>query len=205
MNELLKRVFSRISPYTLRARRVSETLWGKFNHLSKRERNISIVATAVLMVVTADFAVVRPLKSSLASLDHKIKDTENLVLRNLKVAGQKPELDKVYQRMQESMQDSHANDEEIRSSMLKDIESLARENGIYLSEVKPQVSNETPRFKEFAVRVQMECRMEPLMRFLADILKRQKLYTVDSFRITPHPEDVHKIKATVTLSRVVFR
>ena len=205
MIEILKQALARTSPYVLRAKRASETLWNQFNHLSKRERNIFILTAAVIFTMLADYTVVRPLRRSLASLDNKIKQTETMALHNLRSAAQKPELDKVYRKIQESIQDSRADDEEIRSSMLKDIESLAREHEIYLSEVKPQVSNETPRYKEFSVRMQMECPMEDLMRFLSGLMRTRKLYTVESFRITPHPEDVQKIKTNITVTRVVFR
>jgi len=205
MKKMISAALAKLELFVTAFKKNAEKLWSKFNNLSARERNISILAAAVVLLMFADAVVVRPLRQSIISLHQKIAEQEKKALRNLSAAAQKPDLDSIYSGLRRNIQGVAANDEEIRSSILNDIESFARSCEIYLLEVKPQVSSENGRFKEFSVRLQLEGRMEKLMQFFVEFIKTQKLYTVESFRITPHPEDVHKIKAAVSISRVVFR
>lgn len=203
--KFLSPVLAKFSSVPGNVQKATQALWGKFNNLSKTERRFLIVAILVLSALFVDSGIVRPLRANMEALNQKIKETEKKVMRDLKSASQKPDLEKIYAKLQQDISDSRVSDEEIRSSMLHDIEQFAGSDQIYLSEVKPQVSTETTEFKQFSVRMVMECHAEELMRFFSELMKTHKLYTIDSFRITPHPEDVHKIKATVTVGRVVLR
>jgi Tfp pilus assembly protein PilO len=181
-----------------------QALWSRFHAMSPRERRIIVVAGVVLGVLFVDTAVIKPMRGHLSSVERKIRETEVIAIRNLRNTAQKADLNTLYQRLQQDIPDLRAGDEEIRASLLRDVESFARSNEVYLADVKPQISTESDLSKEFSVRLQVECRMDQLLSFFADLAQTRKLYAIESFRIYPHPEDVNKVKASLAVTRVVL-
>lgn len=182
-----------------------ESLWGMLNKLSGRERKLAIATATVVFFLVLNFGIVQPIRNNIKNLNRKILLQEKKVMENLSSGSQKSQVDSIYLRLTQEMDAAKADDEEIRSGMLHDIEEAARANGIYLSEVKPQVSSEGETFKAFNIRMQAEGRAEQLTKFFSDLVKTKKLYYVETLRITPHPDDVNKVKATISLVRAVVQ
>lgn len=201
----LHKVLEYLRPFKVRARLGMENLTTRFQLLSPREKKAVIVSTAVLGIFLADAVVIHPWIDNLRRLDEKISMQEKQTMHHLRSVGQKSKVDQVYLRLWQSLDSSDRTDDEIRATMLRDIEEQARANGLNLSEVKPQVSSEGGEIKTFSVRLQADGRMPDLALFFAELVKKRKLYFIESFRITPHPEDLNKIRAGVVVNRAFFR
>ena len=195
---------NKLSPLVFLVRSNADKVWTKFQTLSLRERRIAVAAFLVMIFIGVDRGVVEPLQSNLKMLNTKIQAQEKQSLRQFRSVTMKPQIDEAYLRLVENIDAAKASDEEVRSAMLHDIESFARQENMNLSEVKPQVSDERGSFKEFSVRMQVDGTLRELVRFFMDLIKTRKLYYVASFRITPHPDDMDKIRANVSIGRGVF-
>ena len=177
----------------------------RMNRLSRRERRVVFLVTAVLGLFFSDYAVIHPIQRNSQALNQKITLEEKQLFKNMQNVAQKSSVDAFYLRLLGDIDVPNTTDEEIRSSMLHDIELLARSSDVYLSEVKPQVSNEHEHFREFSVRMQVEGGMDKIISFFAELVKTKKLYYVENFQVQPHREDVNKVKATVSIARAVLQ
>lgn len=182
----------------------SEFLWNRFNQLSKRERRAAGATLAVISLWILDAAILKPIQKNIDGLNQKISVEEKKVMHNVRSVEQKPRVDVLLSQLTQRVDFSSESDEKTRASMLEDIEKYARERRIYLTEVKPQVSEQEAGHKEYRIRIQMEGVMSELLSFLADLVRTRKLYRVENLRIVPHAEDVNKVKATVTVNRVII-
>lgn len=198
-------LIERVKPLWIRARQRAENLAERFQLLSTREKRALIAAAAILGVFLLDFVIVRPWLNNLRQLGEKIAVQEKQTLHHLRSVAQKSSVDSIYAQVWQSLDLSETTDDQIRAGLLRDVEELARGNNLYLSEVKPQVSSEDKEFKIYSVRIQADGNLENLGLYFADLIKKRKLYFIESFRITPHPEDLNKIRATVVVSRSIFR
>lgn len=182
-----------------------EQLMGRFHSLSTRERNFILAALGIVSIMLVDVAVIRPIRGSIRSLNEKISAQEQETMQHIRSLAQKPKIDRAYSDLISRLNISDSTDDEVRTSMLHDIEQTARTDNMYLSEVKPQVSQDNGDFREFSVRMQIDGRLDELLRFFADLVKTKKLYAVQSFHIAAHPEDLNKIRATVVISREMMK
>ncbi len=174
-----------------------------FNQLSRREKSIFLAAAIFVLTWGLDAAVMRPLRGNFKSLEAKILSEEKEAIHGVRSVAQKTYVTEIYQKLSQSLDTLSGDAEEIRSSLLQDIEQKAREQHVYLTEVRPQVSAEREDLTEFSARVQAEARLEDVLRFLAALVKTRKIYVIDSIRIIPHQEDLNKVKAFISLSRLV--
>ena len=201
----MNKIIEKLKELVLRARGGFEWAVNRFNQFSPREKNIAVFTGLALSLFLVDAAIVRPLKNGLTSLNEKISIQEKKTLHQIRSLAQKPQIDTSYIKILDSIEIPKDSDEEIRTGMLRDIEQFARSSNLYLSEVKPQVSIEKGDYDEFSVRMQVDGTLEELMMFLSELVRTKKLYAVDTLRMTPHPDDYNKIRATIALKRTVFR
>lgn len=182
----------------------SSGLWSRFSAMPKRQKNLFILTLAVLGIWFVFYGIAKPIQQSVLGVSEQISFKEKLATRNIKDASQKTKIDSIYSNLIQSIGMSPEGSEEVRASMLHDIDSFARSHNVSLTEIKPQVSSEHDRFVEFFVRTQAEGSTKDVFSFFNELLKAKKLYYIDSLRMTPHPEDVNKIKASVSIGRTAI-
>jgi Tfp pilus assembly protein PilO len=182
-----------------------ERAWAHFQTLSLLQRRLAAAAGLLVFLVVMEQGILKPLNGTIRSLDTKIAAAELKSLQTRKSVLQKPGIEQAYAQLVQSVDFSTTTDEQVRAAMLRDIESLAREMQMNLSDVRPQISVDRSQYKEISVRLQVDGTLSQLARFFAGRLVRtRRLYSIDSFRITPHPEDIHKIRANITIARAFF-
>jgi Tfp pilus assembly protein PilO len=201
----MKNILDKIKELITRARGGFEWMVNRFNQFTPREKKIAVFSGIAIGIFLVDALIVRPLKTGIESMNQKISIQEKKTLHQIRSLSQKPKIDASYIKILDSIEIPKDSDEEIRTSMLRDVEQFARASNLYLSEVKPQVSLEKGDYDEFSVRMQVDGTLEELMTFLAELVRTKKLYSVDTLRMVPHPDDHNKIRASITLLRTVFR
>ncbi|MBF0253547.1 MAG: type II secretion system protein M [Candidatus Omnitrophica bacterium] len=180
-------------------------LTDRFNALSRRERTVLSAALVLVLLVVSDYGVIRPLARSISELRETILLRERAALHNMSSLAQKPLLDAIRSLMLQRLDLTDTDPESIPSSMLHDLELKARSHGLELKEVKPQAPDiGEGGAGEYRVRMQVESTMRQWVLFMADLVRTKKLYTIEEYRMLPHPTDVNKIKSYVTVKRVVF-
>jgi hypothetical protein len=181
-----------------------ESLLRRFQTLSKSEKSFAAAAAALIIIFLADAAVIRPIRTGMKELEEKIRVVELATTHSVRSISQKARIDNLYLSVLGEVERSNAPDEELRSDMLKDVEGLARSSGLDLSEVKPQISVDKGEYRDFAVRIQADGDLQQLSNYFARLVSTKKMYLIDSFRVVTHPEDLNKIRATVTVVRRLF-
>ncbi len=177
----------------------------RFSALSTREKRIFAVACIAVSATLVYYGIVQPIHKSLEEMRKKIFTQERVAIANMRDVTQKLQMDPVYRQLLDSIGLRVSGDsDELRSTVLQDLEQFARSRGISLTEVKPQAPVERGNFKDFFVRAQAEGNMEQLLNFLADLIEARKMYFIESIKITPHGDDVNKIKVNVSIGRAVI-
>lgn len=178
--------------------------WDTFSRLSPREKRYFVAAAVALSLAFVQFGIIRPIQHSLFVLQERISAEEKKTVYNLRNLAQKPQVDVLYLGLLESIGMSGASSDEIRSSMLHDVELSARSHNISLTDVKPQIATDRESFRDFYLRAQAEGKMEEIVIFFTELVKMKKLYYIESVKITPHPDVEGKIKANISIGRAVL-
>lgn len=179
--------------------------WRWYSARPKRERVLIACVAGVLAMLAAEFIFIEPLRRAAGGLEEDIRLHETQALQNMRTMSLKPSVDNVFATLLQQSELQGRDDEEIRSTMLQDIETMARAHNLYLGEVKPQISRDSGAFEEFLVRVQVEGRMEEVMQFFNELFSGRRLYYIETFRASPHPEDLNKVKVNAQVIRAILK
>ena len=133
--------------------------------LAKRERLVLYFTLALFSIMLLERIVFKPLAGRLALLDREIEIQKMKLLKAKATAGGKEQILKDYNDLSPYLK-LKGSDEEVMSEFLKEIEKLARESSVSLSEIKPRSTETKENFKEYAVEVRTEATMPQISDFL---------------------------------------
>ncbi len=179
-------------------------LWSGFDAMPIKRKNQIFAVIVFFVGVFIYFVVLQPMQQAVVKLDKQIKTKEKLAAKNIQDVAQKPKVSDVYFRLLSAVAMPPGGNEDIRAAILRDIELSSRSNAISLTEIKPQVSTESDGFTLFFMNAQAEGALSQLTLFLTDLLRKEKLYFIDSLRVSPHPEDVNKVRANISIGRAAL-
>jgi len=174
-----------------------------FLNLSKRERLILYVAAGFISLTILDRLIVNPVLSKMRSLDEGIKQEITRIKRDLHILAQKDRIikeSKKYARY--SIEDTP--EEEITTSLLKEIENLANENSVYLIDIKPSGIKEETVYSKYFVKISCEAQMEQIINFMYNIEKSSNLLNIEQYNITPKSEGSSIAQCSMVISRAVI-
>ncbi|MFH1963635.1 MAG: type II secretion system protein GspM [bacterium] len=131
-----------------------------FKQLTKRERILSYLAVLVLSSFFAYTYVIEPVREYLQNLNQQIMIKELRAKKNLKILAKKERVLKEYEKVAERWKGKGSLEEEMTDT-LKEIESQARETGLNIIDIKPQLPEVLPpgHYRELFIIVESECKI----------------------------------------------
>jgi len=167
--------------------------------LARRERLILYFALALFSIMLLERFIFKPLSNRLTLLDREIEIQKMKLLKARATAGGKEQILKDYNDFGVYLK-LKGSDEEVMSEFLKEIEKLARESSVSLSEIKPRSTENKGNFKEYAVEVHTEAAMSQIFDFLYRLdnsvllLRVQKL----SLKVRDETSDILRVTLLIT-------
>ena len=162
------------------------------------------MCTVAVLLMLGDMFVLWPVLAKLAELRHEIELKKIQVAQNESILAQadivRTEIDKAFLY---TVQKAPTGDEEERA-IGTELESLARESGVRITQSKPQGVRHSEFEDEHIVRIEIEAETDKLILFLHGIqeslqllrIKRMDLKASEKFPDT-------EIKATLVISKAV--
>lgn len=173
-----------------------------FNRLSKRERLIAIVTTAVVLILVTDQLVVRQILRSVNSLDQQAKDLENNIQRSIRMLSQKEHMIAEIEKYKVYSVETKSTEEET-VALLKHIEELANQSSVNLLYAKPAGSKSDEAVKKFVMTLECEGQMAQMIRFFYEIENSALLLKIDKFTLQPTASGSSVVKCGATVSRAI--
>ena len=107
-----------------------------------------------------------------------------------------------YQKYLEYIQRSGSDEEEV-AKILGEIESLARQSTVYLEDMKPLKPKEIDFYKEYAVEIEAEARMQSLVSFLYQLNMSSQLLRVEKLRLNLSKSGSDILKVSMLITKVL--
>jgi Tfp pilus assembly protein PilO len=170
--------------------------------LSKEEKLIFFIAVSFAIIAFLDRVVFHVIFSKMATLDEQIKMQQTLIKKNLRILSEKDailNLDKEYSVY--SVQ-AKSQEEEI-SGILKEIENLASQAAVYMSEIKPAGLKDEKVFRKYSIILNCEATMEQIANFMYRMENSNTLFTIDNYSLAVKDKEKGTLKCTMTVSKVV--
>ena len=171
--------------------------------LSGREKFFFYGAAIFIFLVVLDKAFIGPSFSKIKSQDEEIKEKKLIIKKDLRILALKDTIGKERQKYENYFTKSGSLEEE-KTSILKEIENIANDNGVYLIYVRPgEIITEGP-FKNFIINLSCEAEMPQVASFLYFIESSSKLLTIDRYVVIPKAEGSSIAQCRITISKILL-
>lgn len=170
--------------------------------LSRKEKIGLGISLVFLAAAFLDRLMIHPLRIRFHRLDQQIRISEKQVGGDVRNVRQKDLVSEEYERYLPYIKRS-GSDEEEAARLLGEIEALARKSSVYLVDMKPRRPRETEVYKEYAVEIEAEGQMEPLMGFMHQVNTSPQLLRIETLRLTPTKAEADILRASLLITKVL--
>ncbi len=175
-----------------------------FSHLSKRERVILYIAIAFLSLTILDRLIIHPVLSRMRFLDEEIRQEKLRIKRDLHILSQKDRIIEESQEYKRYFTEEDLSTEEITTSLLKEIGSLATKTSVCLIDIKPTGIKEGDMYKKYYVNLSCEAEMVKIIHFIYNIENSNSLLRIEKFNIGPKSEGTSIARCNMTISKTAI-
>ncbi|MBN2119668.1 MAG: hypothetical protein JW734_01255 [Candidatus Omnitrophica bacterium] len=180
-----------------------QNLQSFFSRLSKREKMVLYGASFFIFLAFLDRAIIAPSLSKMETQENEIREKKLVIRKDLRIITLKDSIEEESKKYQTYFQQTGSIEEE-RTAVLKEVENLASESGVYLAYIRPQdIISEGP-FKKIVINLNCEAEMPRIVGFLYAIESSTRLLTIDSYVISPKTEESSIAQCRIVVSKIVI-
>lgn len=172
-----------------------------FSKLSKEEKTVFIVTGVLVSAAFFDMAIIRPFTDKMTEIKDVIALKEKSLRLYLANLSQKDMILKKYEGYSQYIE-KIGTDEESQAAILQELEAIALDSGVALTDVKPYPPKSTRFYKEFSMDLQLEEPMDKIIIFLYKLNNSPQLIRGDKLRLNLDSQNMAIIKAEITVSKV---
>lgn len=172
--------------------------------LSKREKTILYTTCIFLSLVALDRLVVYPVYSKISALNKQIKEGQEGIIRSMRMLSQKEKIE-LETKKYASYLNSPESEEEVITSFLKEVESLANRSSLNIIDMKPGgVTLSKDKTKKFQLILNCEGQMEQLIEFMYNIENMNSFLNIERYQVSPKSKDTGIVQCAITISKVIL-
>ena len=173
--------------------------WDK---LSRKERVGLSFAFVFIIVAFFDRLIVSPIRSRVRQINQNIHISEKQLAHDLRNVRQKDQIEKQFEKFVGFVERSGSDEEEV-AKILGEIESLSRQAGIYLVDMKPQSPKDIDFYREYTIEIEVEGEILPLTQFLYQLNISPQLLRIKKLRLTSKEEGGTALKSSMVITKVL--
>jgi len=175
----------------------------RYHKLVPRERYLLAGALLVILILFADFAVVKPLWNYHISLGERMVVQEKRLIRNLLNINRKEKVEREYEKLRHWIHPPSTDEEEI-GKMLSEIEQKARKNKVTLVDMKPRETKAKEFYKEYRVELDAEMPMDSWVKFVYQVEALDQLMLLTVTKLTYKGKDEQLIRAKMVFTKTLL-
>jgi len=172
--------------------------------LTTREQIIFVVCLFLVFIYLGYQLGVKPLNEKVAFIKTKIEAEERKLGKHLAVLGNTSTLEEVYQVYLSHFKQSKSN-EQVMSSMVSEIEDVASELSLRISDLKPKRVKTDQYSNHFSVSLTLESSLPDIIHFMHKLQNQPYLLAVEEFRFDKSARaEAATIKTQLVLSKTLI-
>ena len=170
--------------------------------LNQREKNTAIVTFLAVLIYGGYTFVYQPLKSELESMDQQISIQQEKKENNLVKIKEGQGLEEKYKSYIEEYKQSGTN-EQVMSSLISEIENVAGQLNLHISDLKPQRVAKEEYWNNFSISVTLESSLSDAMHFLYILQDNKHLFRVEELRLEQARREEKQMRTSLVVSRIL--
>ena len=172
--------------------------------MSKRERWICYVTVAVIGALMLDQLVVGPVFDKMVFLENEIQSQKAAIQKSMHVLLRKDQIVAEGKQLAPYLVDSNLPEEKEMTSLLKEMENMAKQATVNVNYVKPGTIEQQAGVKRYSASMECEAEMPEIVSLLYAIENSKKLFLVEKYEIQPKNKDSAIARCTLTVSKSIF-
>ena len=173
---------------------------GFLRRLSNREKTLLYVTLGAVGVALWYSYFVGPIVTGWGDLRAEVERRELQYEKYARIAQREATALTEYEHIADCLK-IEGSDQEEMADVLKEIESLAR-NNIRITNVKPHSVKELGFYKRFNVEIECEARMDQLVRFIYDAEKSDSILRLRRLRVQVKSGDAGLVEVSLLISKL---
>jgi len=172
--------------------------------LSKKGKLTFYVLIAFILCILFYRVIVCPIGRKMTSLNKEIVLEQENIERSLRRIKQKEEITDEYKKYANYVRKGFVSDEEESAILLKKIENIARQTGVYIADLKPYPPKKIDFYRKYSVGIEIEAEMPQFIDFIYRLRSSSKLLRVESFQINPKGGDSLLLKGFLLITELII-
>lgn len=170
---------------------------------SPRERAILQVTGLVIALVMVDVVVVRPVTNYLMRLDEMIDIEEKVIPKRLMILKYKDKVTREYHSWKPLMADPATTQEEQIAQLLRDVERVSKESGLFVSNINPVKTTQiSDSVYELSLDIEGKGNIDAIRKFMKKLENDNAAIRIDAFNLKPQGKESDELKYSFTIIKI---
>lgn len=172
--------------------------------LSQREQFILIVCVLAALVCAGFYGLYKPFNEKTQILDKQIQGQKRQLNKNLATIQRSEELTRQYKALLSNFKQTRS-DEEVMSAILNEIEQVANELQLKITDLKPKLVKPMGGYNQFSVTLTIDSDFKDIINFLYVLQSEPHLFGVIEIRFDKNSQrSTSAVKTTMILDRILI-
>lgn len=171
--------------------------------LSQREKKVLILCQVIAVMFFLDLLVIKPLMQTKENVGVQIASREKQLEQYAGIIGQYAAIKKEYDEYGSYFKQKKLNEEEV-SSVLANIDSLAKRFEVNISDLKPGKVKEEGSHSRFSFELFIDGDLTQVLNFIHSLENKPYFFSVDGFRFERKSRHGELIKCRLSLKRIMI-
>lgn len=171
--------------------------------IGRKEKVGLMIAGVIVFAAIFDRIIISPISVNFRKIDSEIKMNERKLAQGLRNINQKDEILREYQKYLPYIKSNYSEGEEV-AKLLEDIESIGRNAGISIADIKPRPPKQADIYRYYYIEIEALGSMDNLMSFLHQLGSSKELYRAGRVLISIKSKETSTVKASILVTKVVI-
>ena len=173
-------------------------------NLSKREKSLMYAVAGVIFLSLLYNFVFKTLLAEWKQLDYEISDKEITLRRNLRYIQQKNSVKNIYLKYNKYVQqkDSEVSNEEEMAALLNEVEKIAQENSVHITNIKPIPTKKLLFYKKYSLEMDCRATMEKYIKFIYSLYQSVQLIRAEKVKVASQGKNTSLLKIHMLITKV---
>ena len=175
-----------------------------FSKLNSQSRILFIVAVAFVAFAVMDRLMVGPFTSQMKYMEAESKAQKESIRRSKRIVSFRKGILEEYSKYSTYLDTGEMTQEEIIAALLKKIETLASQQTVTVSNVRPGAVEEKPNFRVYKTSIDCEGKLGNILSFINLLEQSDYLFQVERYTMAPKSKGSDITKCTLDIARILI-
>jgi hypothetical protein len=180
------------------------TLQDFFTKLKPREKIIFLVTAGVVFLALMDRLVIGPILSRMKVMDAEVETQWENIKRDRRILSFRERILEEYAKYSNYLDTGEKTQDEIIASLLKKIETLAKQQEVTVSSVRPGDVEEKPVYQIYKTIIECEGTLNNVLAFMNLLEQSDYLFQITKYTMIPKSKGAEIIKCSMDIERILI-